>query len=202
MRPNARIDRRTACSNCLRPPGQCMCNSVVTLDNRLAVLVLQYPREQYGLLNSARLVSMALQNCVLRVGLSWRNLSQALGKAAEPSRWGVLYLGSGTRGKGWGSITDKKNNPVPWSPQFDGIVVLDGSWKQAKSLWWRNPWLLKIKRIVLHPKHGSLRRQAKREALSTAEAVALALEMLGEESNTCRSLVAQYRALILEPNAS
>ena len=32
---------------------------------------------------------------------------------------------------------------------LEGAVLLDGSWNQAKTLWWRNPWVLKAKRIAL-----------------------------------------------------
>jgi DTW domain-containing protein YfiP len=63
-----------------------------------------------------------------------------------------------------------------------GIVLLDGTWSQAKTLWWRNPWLLKLHRIVLDPPRparlGRLRREPRREALSTIEAAALALRHL------------------------
>ena len=31
---------------------------------------------------------------------------------------------------------------------LEGIVLLDGSWGEAKTLWWRNPWLLKLRRVV------------------------------------------------------
>ena len=42
-------------------------------------------------------------------------------------------------------------DPEPILQRLDGIVLLDGSWKEAKTLWWRNPWLLKLHRIVLDP---------------------------------------------------
>jgi DTW domain-containing protein YfiP len=63
-------------------------------------------------------------------------------------------------------------------------VLLDGSWSEAKTLWWRNPWLLKLRRIVLNPRQrshfGRLRREPRREALSTLEAAALLLRALDE----------------------
>ena len=31
-----------------------------------------------------------------------------------------------------------------------GIVVFDGTWAQAKTLWWRNAWVLKARRLVLN----------------------------------------------------
>jgi DTW domain-containing protein len=60
--------------------------------------------------------------------------------------------------------------------------LLDGSWSEAKSLWWRNPWLLKLRRLVLDPQRPShynrVRREPRREALSTIEAAALLLNRI------------------------
>jgi hypothetical protein len=73
-------------------------------------------------------------------------------------------------------------DPAPVFRQLDGIVLLDGTWSQAKTLWWRNPWLLKLHRLVLNPPRparlGKLRREPRREALSTLEAAATVLRHL------------------------
>lgn len=68
--------------------------------------------------------------------------------------------------------------------ELKGIVILDGTWKQAKTMWWRNAWLLKLRRIVLIPErpslYGRMRREPRRECLSTIESIGVALEQLGE----------------------
>ena len=94
---------------------------------------------------------------------------------------------------------DAKKRPVNPAPRLEGLVVIDGSWKQAKALWWRNPWLLRLNRITLNPLHRSLRAQVKREGLSTIEAVALALECLGEDKNISDYLIDRYEELIIKP---
>ncbi len=63
-------------------------------------------------------------------------------------------------------------DPAPVLRGLAGIVLIDGSWKEAKTLWWRNPWLLKLHRLVLHPpmpaRLGRLRREPRqRRALDT-----------------------------------
>jgi DTW domain-containing protein YfiP len=67
---------------------------------------------------------------------------------------------------------------------IQGIVLLDGNWKQSKTLWWRNAWLLKLNRILLNPKHsskyGELRREPRKHCLATIEAAAETLSALGE----------------------
>ena len=62
---------------------------------------------------------------------------------------------------------------------IEGIVLLDGTWSQAKALWWRNAWMLKCQRVILGPQHpsryGKLRREPRRDGLSTIEAAAMLL---------------------------
>jgi hypothetical protein len=159
------------------------------VDNRVFVLVLQHPQERREALATAPLIAAALKNARLVTGLSWPNLARALGRTADPRRWGVLYLGSarpdGERRQEisvLGSAGRPLADPDPILRGLAGIVLIDGSWKEAKALWWRNPWLLKLHRLVLDPpspaRLGRLRREPRREALSTLEAAALVLRRL------------------------
>src|SRR5438105_3872741 len=91
-------------------------------------------------------------------------------------------------------------DPEPILRSLEGVVVLDGSWKEAKTLWWRNPWLLKLHRLVLNPPRparlGKLRREPRREALSTLEAAALALRHLEAGSEASDALLAALGRII------
>ena len=64
------------------------------IDNRIFVLILQHPREKKEALATAALTRAMLSRAELVVGLSWPNLSQALGRKVDANRWAVLYLGS------------------------------------------------------------------------------------------------------------
>jgi DTW domain-containing protein len=197
-----KIDKSSACHKCRRPQGQCICGKVTLFENTLRILVLQHPREQYKLLNSAVLSTLSLKNGSLRVGLSWRNLSHALGEDVDSKEWGVLYLkGIIDPSRKIELFDARQNRLLPIKTKFKGIVVLDGSWKQAKAMWWRNPWLLKLARITLNPDHTSLRGQAKKQGLATIEAIALALDCLGEKEEIGAGLRRQYAELIIKPNA-
>ena len=97
---------------------------------------------------------------MLKIGLSWPSLSKALGRPVhDPSRWAVLYLGSVRVDR---SNTDRaivainRNGPMETDQRaaladIEGVVLLDGTWSQAKALWWRNPWMLKCQRVILAP---------------------------------------------------
>jgi hypothetical protein len=178
-----------------------MCKKVAAVPTTMRILILQHPQEQYKLLNSAMLAHLALQNSVLRVSLSWRNLSHALGEETDSKEWGVLFLKGVIDPSRRIELYDaKKKQLLPIKTKFKGVVVIDGSWKQAKAMWWRNPWLLKLTRITLNPAHQSLRGQAKKEGLATIEAVALALDCLGENAAVGESLRKQFEEFIIRPN--
>ena len=177
-------------------------------DNRVFVLILQHPQERREPLATAAIAVAALRQAKLAVGLSWPNLSRALGRQADPRRWGVLYLGSAhpaafaaerelvvVGGRG-----EPIENTDPVLRGLEGIVLLDGTWSQAKTLWWRNPWLLKLHRIVLNPPRparlGRLRREPRREALSTIEAAAAVLRRLEPSPLPAEALLAALDRLI------
>ena len=196
------VSAEETCPKCLKPRSLCVCDEVVPIDNRIALLVLQHPQEQDKTLGTARLTVQSLTNAVFRIGLSWPSLAKALGRPAEPRHWAVVYLGA-TRPADFPpgreiAVFDKKGEPVPDQDaslaEIKGVIVLDGTWSQAKTLWWRNPWLLKLHRIVLDPPRparlGRLRREPRREALSTVEAVALALQHLEASPEAAMALTA------------
>lgn len=158
--------------------------------NKIEVLILQHPQEPDKVLGTAPLCVRALKNAKLKVGLSWPSLTKALGREAMPSRWGVLYLGGSAKaGKLEKEVNLLNKKMLPCTPQemaaLEGIVVIDGTWSQAKAMWWRNAWFLKLQRVVLQPKqksrYGNLRKEPRRECLSTIESVALSLRYLDKD---------------------
>ena len=162
--------------------------AVEPIDNRIFVLVLQHPQERKEAIATAAASCAALRQARLAIGLSWPNLARALGRPADPKRWAVLYLGS-ARPAALGLereviALDRRGKPSTDQEAavrgLEGVVLLDGSWSEAKTLWWRNPWLLKLRRLVLNPRSpsrfGQVRREPRREALATLEAAALLLK--------------------------
>lgn len=202
------------CSRCNKPESLCVCADLRALSTRLHVLILQHPQEPDQERGTAAIAHLALSNSTLKVGLSWPNLRAALSSlppsvSITPSRWAVLYWGSGLKLPEGTPIqaglhfVDRKGQPLPHPPtpqEIEGLVVLDGTWSQAKALWWRNPWLIKLKRGVLVPSrpslYGALRREPRRECLSTIEAISESLAALGESENTSRELRALFEKFV------
>jgi DTW domain-containing protein len=184
-----------------------------TVDNKITVLILQHPQEQDSVLGTAKLIRGTLANAHLTIGLSWRNLGHARGEPAEAKDWGVLYLGSAQTAHPKGGpliAVDRKGEPLAdqaaGRARLKGIVALDGNWAQAKALWWRNAWLTRLRRFVVVPDgpslYGDLRKEARPDAVSTLEAVALALSTLEGDPAVREKLLAPFRTLLAEARAA
>ena len=198
----------TDCPRCGKPEVLCVCADVKPLDNRIALLILQHPQEQDRELGTAQLTVLHLKRAALKVGLSWPSLAKALGREVDPKRWAVLYLGAATAATlphdRELTLLDSKGKPLEEQDRalkaIEGIIVIDGSWSQAKTLWWRNAWVLKCRRLALNPKqpsrYGKLRREPRREGLSTLEAAAMAMARLGRQPDLETALVASFTKLL------
>jgi DTW domain-containing protein YfiP len=174
-----------------------VCDRIVSYPTERRVLILQHPQEQDAILGSAQILVASLPKAKLVVGLSWRNFAHALGEEdVDPRRWAVLFpdresAGDQVVGRGGAPLEPK---------ELEGIVVLDGTWSKAKTLWWRNPWLTKLNRLTLKPTkpsiYGSLRAEPRREYVSTLESVAAALTLCGESPEIEVGLQRVFRTLV------
>jgi hypothetical protein len=197
------------CPHCHKPLPLCVCDSITPIENRIQLLILQHPQEQDRALGTARLTALHFKHAVLRIGLSWPSLSKALGRpVADPSRWAVLYLGSA---KVADLETDRdivaidrkgqlEDNQRAILKDIEGIVLLDGTWSQAKALWWRNAWMLKCQRVILGPgrpsAYGKLRREPRRDGLATIEAAAMLLGSLEKRPDIAATLNDSFERML------
>jgi DTW domain-containing protein YfiP len=198
---HAKVEREKACPKCRREQDQCLCGKVTSFSNKIRVVILQHPQEQYKLANSAALSHLILRNSTLLTGLSWKSFKSITGEDEKPSQWAILYLKGSMKLESDTArpmyCYDKNDSLIDSIPSLRGIIAIDGTWKQAKALWWRNSWFLKLNRISLNPQLQSLRNQSKEEGLSTIEAIAFTLRYLGEKSIISDSLIFQYKKKIL-----
>jgi tRNA-uridine aminocarboxypropyltransferase len=197
------------CPHCQKPLPLCICDSIEPIKSRISLLILQHPQEQDRALGTARLTALHFENAVLKIGLSWPSLSKALGRqVADPSRWAVLYLGSAKVAdletdrdivaiNRKGEVEDNQRGILK---DIEGVVLLDGTWSQAKALWWRNAWMLKCQRIILGPaqpsRYGKLRKEPRRDGLSTIEAAAMLLASLEKRTDIAETLHGSFERML------
>jgi DTW domain-containing protein YfiP len=202
-------DQVAECPQCRKPVPLCICDSVTAIDSRISLLILQHPQEQDRALGTAHLAALHFKGAVVKIGLSWPSLAKALGRpVADPSRWVVLYLGSAKAGDldtdaEVVALTRKGElaaNQRAILSAIEGVVVLDGTWSQAKALWWRNPWMLKCQRVILNPRqpsrYGALRREPRRDGLSTIEAAGMLIAALERRPEIAAVLNASFDRML------
>ncbi|WP_051341662.1 tRNA-uridine aminocarboxypropyltransferase [Azospirillum halopraeferens] len=201
------------CATCLKPQHLCVCEAIDPVDNRIAVVILEHPQEKREVLGTAQITRLQLKNATVRVGLSWPGLKRILGHEVDYKRWGVLYLGAAKQaGEGPReeiAAVDRNGKALADSDAvlagLDGIILLDGTWSQAKTLWWRNPWLLKCRRLVLNPRfrslYGQTRREPRRDSVSTLEAAAFALSRLENDPTLFDRMLKPFALLLKKTRA-
>lgn len=173
-----------------------MCDRIVSFSTQRRVLILQHPQEQDAVLGSAQIVAASLPKAKIVIGLSWPNFAKALGEeGVDAKRWAVLFPDREAQGE---QVSGRGGAMPPH--ELEGIVVLDGTWSKAKTLWWRNPWLSKLNRLTLKPKqpsiYGHLRAEPQRDFVSTLESVAGALTLCGEAPEVEAGLLRVFRTLV------
>lgn len=197
------------CPRCHKPMPLCICDSITPIDNKIDLLILMHPQEQDRALGTARVAAQHFKKATVKIGLSWPSLAKALGKpVADPARWAILYLGSAKVAdydtdrdilaidrKG-----DAEENQKALLKDIEGVVLLDGTWSQAKALWWRNAWMLKCQRVILGPAnpslYGKLRREPRKDGLSTIEAAGMLMASLERKPEIETTLQASFERML------
>ncbi|MBI3182500.1 MAG: DTW domain-containing protein [Myxococcales bacterium] len=158
---------RAFCRRCLRPAVACHCPHLVAVESRTRVVFLQHPRERRVPVSTCRMAHLSLPNSELRVGLQFDGDPHVEALAGRPGT-AVLFPGDGA--------TDiSRLEPPP-----ETLIVIDGTWVQARKVLERNAVLRRLPRVGLRPERPGnyrIRREPAAHCLSTIEAV---VEVLGE----------------------
>lgn len=147
-----------------------MCGTVTPLRNRTHVHVIQHPREQRKAIGTLRLVRLGLERVSVEVN---RPHEGAPSRLAEAPREGIALLYPSPGARLVGSLAPHERPTT--------LVVLDGTWHQARTLYRNNPWLAEVPHVALEPPEPSryrIRREPERHFLSTVEAIMATLGAL------------------------
>lgn len=206
--PGQQSKTDSPCATCGRETRYCVCEFISPIATKTKVVILQHPQEPGVDIGTVPIIKALFPNSLVRTGLSWPNLNSVLGYAASPRRWAVLYVGS-VRVENLPPqrelfVVDKKGVPIEDQDsalrELEGIILLDGTWSQAKTLWWRNAWLLKVRRMVVRPSRRSLydkiRREPRKGCLSTLETCGEALRILEKREDLTAIIARPLEELI------
>lgn len=169
--------------------------------NQASLLILQHPQEQHQAKGSARLLQLSLIRCRVEVGECFDAAALA-GWLAEPTPVGpacclLLFPEAASGIRSAGPATAAAHVAAAPLPHPAGIrlVLLDGTWRQARHLLRANPLLQALPRWPLPappPSRYAIRRAHLPEQRSTLEAACLALGALEGQAVRYAPLLAAF----------
>jgi DTW domain-containing protein YfiP len=159
---------RELCLRCRRPQSVCWCSRIVEVPTRTRVVLLQHPREGKVAIGTARMAHLALPNSELHQGIVFGDRPAVRALIDAPGTV-LLFPGPGAR------------PPSAFAPEeLRNVVVIDGTWAQAKKVYKHNPLLHRLPRVGLVPRRPGnyrIRKEPAPDCLATIEAV---IELLGD----------------------
>ncbi|HEY3497575.1 MAG TPA: DTW domain-containing protein [Polyangiaceae bacterium] len=187
--PGAPSTPREICQGCKRPARVCVCAAVVRVPTRTRVVILQHPRESSVPINTARLAELGLPNAERHVGVEFATSPRVRELLADHEAPAILlYPGEGAK-----SLTrEPPTGPVT-------LIVIDGTWWQARKLVRKNPELASLPRYALDPTEPSryrIRREPAAHCVSTIEAIVQALGCLERDTPGLEGLLAPFDAMV------
>lgn len=178
---------RAQCYVCMKPLVVCVCDGAgARAGHRTEIIVVQHPRERFHPLGTARLVRLGLARA--QVVTAWNRQVPDLRVTAD-ARMALLYPSEGSR-----PLAELAADERPQS-----LVVLDGTWSQARSLYKHNPWLASLPAVRLSdptPSRYRIRREPRLDYVSTVEAVVAALRELEPDAAGLDAVLARFEAMI------
>lgn len=180
--------RRAVCYRCFKAQVTCICSGLPRVDNRTEVWVLQHPREHLHPIGTERFARLGLARS--RIEVAWDAGAEELSAPAWlPSDVGLLYPSPHAR----------ELATLPASELPGRLLVLDGTWHTAKTLYRDKRWLHDLPHYRITPEiegRYRIRREPRRDYVSTIEAIAAALRILEPETTGLEELLEAFDAMI------
>lgn len=184
------VEPRVDCRRCRRPLVACYCAHVTPIETRTRIVVFQHPRERHKAIGTARIAALCLPSLEILVGIDFdgqRRARELIADAEAPAM--LLYPAPDAQDL----ALDPPKGPIT-------LVVIDGTWNQAKSLLRRNAVLQALPKVAFRPAKPSeyrIRREPSDEHVSTIEAMAHALARLeGGDPTRFEALLTPFRAMV------
>jgi DTW domain-containing protein YfiP len=150
------------------------------------VLILQHVAERFHPFNTARIVQKSLHHCHLITDHNRRFATHDLPLSRNA---GLLYLGADAS-----SLTE-----LPVADRPDQLVVIDGTWHQAKTIVRDVPQLRALPCYRLTPATPGqyrIRREPNAQSLSTLEATVAALQTLEPDTAGLDQLLSAFNQMV------
>lgn len=171
---------------CRRPRRVCFCDALTSIESRTRVVFVQHPRESRVPISTCRMAHLSLPNSEMHV---------ALGAEGEPKleAW-ARTEGTAVLFPGEESVDVAQLKEMPKT-----LIVVDGTWSNARKVVERSPALRSLPRIGFLPERPGnyrIRKEPKEHCLSTIEAVAFVLEKLEKAPGKFQPMLRAFDAMV------
>ncbi len=183
-------NHRENCYRCWQEKSLCLCSHVQIESSPLEVILLQHPRERRMTINTGRLVHLGIENARVFYGVHFDKveaLQNLLSDIEDPAEVGILFPSPGA--------LDLADHP----PQLKKMIVVDGTWNEAKKMLHRSPSLQKIPRYFLKTESTSnyrIRKAPRPEYLSTVEATVALLRTYEKNPTAHQNLIDVFQIMV------
>ncbi|KAM9103506.1 tRNA-uridine aminocarboxypropyltransferase 2 isoform 1-T1 [Megaptera novaeangliae] len=193
--PVEAAERRPECSRCSRPQKVCLCPflPVHPLHISTHLYIIQHPAEENKVLRTVPLLAACLpqDKCKVKIGRRFsEERDPELSTVCRKSDTLILYPGA-----------DAANLEefILDSPIYPStIIIIDGTWSQAKDIFYKNSLFRLPKQVQLKTSISSqyvIRAQPTNRCLSTLECAAVALSILEKNNYIQETLLRPLQAL-------
>ena len=179
--------KRQSCIICERPLTVCWCNYLpnpkVSLKSNTSVIIIQHPSEKKRKIRTALMAVHGLNAGDCKI-FPRRKVTETddLCRLLKSSNAYILYP----------TKNSKNINDVTHDTEHKSLIILDGTWDEAKKIYSRSPVLQRLPTIHLELKNKSeyvVRTQPSETCLSTIETVAHSLAILENDPTISERLL-------------
>jgi DTW domain-containing protein YfiP len=177
---------RPLCQRCHRPATACWCAGLTPIETTTRVVFLQHPREAKVAIGTARIAHLGLAGSELHEGVDFADHPRVAELVARPGT-ALLFPGEGA------IAPDALEDPP------ETLLVIDGTWPQARKMMARNPALRALPRIGFLPrKPGNyrIRREPAAHCVATVEAVVEVLTAFGLTDSQLAPLLGAFDSMV------
>ncbi len=185
----ARGHRVIRCEQCRVSKDFCLCSFTPNAKSKVSFLLLMYDTEVLKPSNSGRLIADVIPNTHAYIWSRTEPNSELLSLLADDKYQPYIVFP-----KQYALDTQKiiEHKVIPDADKIPLFIMLDGSWREAKKMFRKSPYLAKFPVVSFDPElmaNGDLasryhiRKAADNHQLATAEVAARVLEMAGEQQN-------------------
>ncbi|KAM9731307.1 tRNA-uridine aminocarboxypropyltransferase 2 [Dama dama] len=188
-------ERRPECSHCSRPQKVCLCPFLPAHPVHIStyLYIIQHPAEENKVLRTVPLLAACLpkDKCKIKIGRRFsEERDPELSTICQKSDTLILYPGA--------EAADLEEFILD-SPVYPStIIIIDGTWSQAKDIFYKNSLFRLPKQVQLKTSISSqyvIRAQPTNRCLSTLECAAVALSILEKNNYIQETLLRPLQAL-------